>query len=288
MSRANAETGLPKYWEKCVVMIEKEWEFKDGTIDVPLADVLLKVIEDPRVIANFNIENIDHFTGLPIILTARMTEDGKPLLGLTEVYAELVSSPAVSTGTIMAENSPPPGYPPLTQAADRTQRSHYLLGVMESMGIETLCAIGGPKVYLHDDGNRGDLTANDGIYTGVFSDTRYEGSYTFKFRARGKNRIGITFDRTVTLSEYVKFAASHINTKVSVIETKIDNEKKIVIAKIKVTPRDSFGSYLGPFRGDVIQLLTTSGAFMNLSLFRLIYANVVFSGSFPLIQYPLV
>lgn len=33
LSKVDAETGLPTYWEKCVVMIEKEWQFEDGTID---------------------------------------------------------------------------------------------------------------------------------------------------------------------------------------------------------------------------------------------------------------
>lgn len=243
-----------------------EWNIaniRDGDTPVPLTDVLLKVIEDPQTIADFDIENIDHYTGQPIMLTARITENGKPKIGLTEVYAELIRSPALAVGTLMAENRPPPDYPPqpTDKDPDRTLRSHYLLGVMEKLGIENLSEIGGPRTYLRDDGLGGDLKADDGIYTGLFNDTNYEGSYTFKFRARGKNMDGATFDRTDTLSEYVKFAPSPAETKVEFVSTVADQQEKTVTATIRVTPRDAFGSYLGPFSGDHIRLWSSSGDF---------------------------
>ncbi|MBN1272946.1 MAG: VWA domain-containing protein [Candidatus Aminicenantes bacterium] len=242
-----------------------DWHFvniNEGGTDVPIDNVLCKVIEDPRTIANFDIDNMDHFTGQPITLSAKITEDGKPVIGLTEVYAELTNSPALSPGNIMSENSPPPDYPSKPAAgADRTLRSHYLFGVMKTLGLKSLSRLGGPKVILHDDGINGDLRANDGIYTGLYDDTQVEGSYTFKFRARGENSQGKIFDRTETLSEYVKFAAHPDNSSIEVVATQVLEQEKIVKAAIKVTPKDKFGSYLGPFLGDKIKVWSSVGNF---------------------------
>jgi hypothetical protein len=242
-----------------------DWHFvniNDGGTPIPLSDVLLKVIEDPQTIADFAIENVDHYTGQPIVLTARIREDGKPKTGLTEVYAELIRSPTLAAGTIMAENSPPVLYPKQPSArVDRTLRSHYLLGVMKKLGLESLSVVGGPKVYLRDDGLGADLRADDGLYSGAFQDTQYEGSYTFRFRARGQNRDGVTFDRNKTLSEYVGFAASPAETKVEFVRAVVDRGEKSFRATVRVTPLDAFGSYLGPFRGEPIQLWSSSGRF---------------------------
>lgn len=240
-----------------------EWHFSNinnGGAPVPLADVLLKVIEDPQTIADFDIENIDHYTGQPIVLTSKVTEDGKPKTGLSEVYAELVRSPAHAVGTLMAENTPPPDYPAQPSAkVDRTLRSHYLLGVMQKLNINRLSKTGGPQIELRDDGLGADVRADDGIYTGVFGSTEYEGSYTFKFRAKGKNKNGVTFDRAETLSEYVAFAAGPAETEVKVVSVVADPDEKIVRSTIKVTPRDASGAYLGPFRGESIRLWASVG-----------------------------
>jgi hypothetical protein len=242
-----------------------DWQFiniNDSGTPVPLGDVLLKVIEDPQTIADFDIENLKHFTGQPIVLSARVTEDGKPKTGLTQVYAELARAPAQAIGNLMSENSPPLTYPTRPSAKiDRTQRSHYLLGVMRALGIDSLTKIGGPKIYLRDDGLGSDLRADDGVYTGTFEETQYEGSYTFQFRATGKNQAGMTFDRSETLSEYVQLAASPSETDVVFVSTQRDRRKELMSAIVRVTPRDASGAHLGPFRGDSIRLWSSSGSF---------------------------
>jgi hypothetical protein len=241
------------------------WHFvniNSGGTPIPLSDVLLKVIEDPRTIADFDIENADHYTGQPLILTAKITEDGKPKTGLTEVYADLTRAPALAIGELLAENSPPWNYPAHPPAqTDLTLRSHYLLGVMNRIDLKSLSKHGEARIYLRDDGLDGDSRADDGVYTGIFENTQYEGSYTFEFRATGKNRDGFTFDRHQTLSEYVEFAANPTDTEVVFVSTVVDREKKVIRATIKVVPRDAFGAHLGPFRGDLIQLWSSAGEF---------------------------
>jgi opacity protein-like surface antigen len=242
-----------------------EWRFTNisnrGVLVNP-GDVLLKVIEDPRVIAAFDIEKINHYVGQPMVLSARLTEDGKPLTGVQQVYADLVRSPAFPLGTLLAENSPSADHPSaLPPNSDRTPRRHYIDGIMKELKIDSLSKPDGFRVELKDDGLGIDRRAGDGIYTGVFTGTEYEGSYTFKFRARGKNRDGVTFDRTQTLSKYVKFAASTDSTRVEVVSVESSQESEYLFATIRVTPRDVFGAYMGPFRGDRIRVWSNSGRF---------------------------
>ncbi|MGY5875157.1 MAG: C25 family cysteine peptidase [Candidatus Thorarchaeota archaeon] len=235
-----------------------DWQFTD--LSLPLTDVLLKVVEDPPTIVDFDIESVDAYTGQPIILTATVTEDGYPKTGLIEVYTELLRSPGQSVGSLMAMNSPSSTYPTYpSNTSDRTLRSHYLLGVMENLGLDSLDAQGGPRIYLRDDGLGCDSRANDGIYTGYYSDTGYEGSYSFKFRARGDNTDDVTFDRTETLSKYIKFGTSPSETSVEFISTVPGQQENVAITTIRVAPRNTNGSYLGPFLGDTIQFWTTEG-----------------------------
>jgi hypothetical protein len=235
-----------------------DWYFSN--LPVPLSDVLLKVVEDPQTIVDFDIENIDYYTGQSIVLTAKVTENGLLKTGLSNVYAELIRSPAYSVGTIMAENSPSSSYPyQPSNISDRTLRSHYLLGVMENMGIDSLSITEGPRIYLRDDGLGCDSRADDGIYTGYYTNTGYEGSYCFKFRARGENSDGVTFDRTETLAKYVKFGTSPFETSVEFISTVPSPQENFVYTTVRVTPRNANGSYLGPFLGDAIHFWTSEG-----------------------------
>lgn len=239
-----------------------EWRFaniNDGVSPVALGDVLLKVIEDPRVLAKYSFDEGDAFTGQPITLIARITEDGTPLTGLTDVYADLIRSPALAMGTLMAKYGSSQAPREAGVQADRTPRAQYLLQSMEAANISTLVRNGGSRIELRDDGTGIDKIAKDGVYTGVYQNTVYEGSYTFAFRFIGMNREGVAFNRAETLSEFVKFNASATTTDVSIPSKVVDNEEKIVRATVRVTPKDAFGAYLGPFRGDIIRLWSSVG-----------------------------
>lgn len=235
-----------------------EWEFAS----LSSADVLLKVVQDPRVIAEFGFDKIKQYTGQPIVLTAKLTESGKPLTGLTDVYARLVRSPALSSGTLLSENLPADDYPAdPPDNLDITPYRHYMLGVMKEAGITSLSKTDPHKVMLHDDGLNGDLRADDGIYSGYYSTTTYEGSYSFQFRAEGTNSQGKAFARAEELSVYVKFMASPPNTEVSIISTKLEPDSNRLITLGKVVPKDSFDNYLGPFKADLIEIDCNVGMF---------------------------
>lgn len=213
-----------------------DWKFvqiNDGGLAVPFSDVLLKVVEDPLVIADFDIDNLETVVGQPIVLSAKLTEDNLPLTGLTEVYAELTRSPSDSIGSILSQN----------------------LAVTSS-----IIQFGGPKILLRDDGTGGDMKADDGIYTGLFTNTTYEGSYTFGFRAKGENNDGFAFDRSETLSKYVKFAASPNRTKIELLSIENNTQRESMNITYRITPKDKFGSYLGPSRGRLLGIMSSPKA----------------------------
>ena len=188
-----------------------------------------------------------------------------PKIGNTVVYAEVVRSPAMSIGTLIAEGTPDPQIKPNSSliVADQTKFSEYLLKIQKQKQIKNLVNYGGPKIEMHDDGMGIDLKANDGIYTGIFKNTQYEGNYTFIFRAKGQNRDGIVFDRAKTLSEYVKFSVDPKKTDVKAMSTTQDKKNKINVTTLRITPRSLTGDYLGPFRAERIQLSTNSGVYVN-------------------------
>lgn len=238
------------------------WQFanlNDGGAAVPLSDVLLKVIVDPRTIATFGIENGDHYTGQPMVLTARITEEARPKTGLSQVSAKLIGAPATAIGSLMAQNRPPDDYPakPPT-GSDLTAGRHYLMGVMKKLGIKRLSKATASQIILRDDGVGFDAHKDDGIYSGVFTAADVEGSYTFRFRARGKNSAGKLFDRTETRSVYVRFNPSATATKVEMVDQAAAGNM-LVISTLRITPRSASGDYLGPFQGKLIQVWSNVG-----------------------------
>ena len=239
-----------------------DWQFvniNNAGVAVPVADVLLKVVEDPRVIADFSFDPSDHFISQPIVLQATLTENGRPLSGLTDVYAELQSTPNYAIGDLLAENSPADNYPVQpTSKSDKTLRAHYLQGVMENKNIESLNNSPLTKIVLKDDGVGYDLRAGDGIYTGAYSNTDNEGSYTFEFYAKGTNTAGHQFTRSETLSEYVKFQAASSTSDVKVV-SQVKGADNLTSSSVSVSVKSSKGSYLGPFRADKIKFITSNG-----------------------------
>ncbi len=237
-----------------------EWEFTS----LSSTDVLLKVVQDPRVIAEFGFDQMEQYTGQPIVLTAKITESGKPLTGLTDVSATLVRSPALSAGTLLSENSPADDYPAdPPDDIDITFYRHYMQGVMKEAQITSLSKTDSYKIMLHDDGLNGDHRAGDGIYSGYFSDTTYEGSYSFQFRAKGSNSRGKAFARAEALSVYVKFMASPPATEVSVISRKPEPDANRLITLVKVVPKDFLDNYLGPFKANLIEIDCSVGTFTH-------------------------
>jgi hypothetical protein len=114
---------------------------------------------------------------------------------------------------------------------------------------------------LFDDATHGDDTANDGIYTLSFENTRLEGSYIFRFRANGTTPNGTPFSRVREIGEYVRIDVDPRSTPFS--SRDLQQTGTIVIREYDVTPRDRFGGYLGPGHADLVDFNATAGTFIT-------------------------
>ncbi len=239
-----------------------EWRFADISDDrgaKPLTDVRLKVIEDPRLLADFAISGSLHVTGQPLVLTAQLRDGGRPLSGIDGIHADLVRSPSLPVGTLLAEAEADTGITEASTALDQTPWSRYLTTVMAERGLDTLATTETHRVWLEDDGEGFDARKGDGIYTGVFTGTAFEGSYTFRFRARGQRSDGFDFDRGQVLSAFVRFAPSAEVTEIDVVAVEERAGEGVAVANLQVTPRDASGAYLGPLRGGRLRVWSSSG-----------------------------
>jgi len=192
------------------------WEFVDLAADgAPLEpdDVALVAVVDPHLRSSFAIDRASHRLGDTLVLTAVLTEDGRAPANPAVVWADLVRSPQKSAVDRIAG-----GPPPAVRSLPRPTRIHLL-----------------------DDGRGFDARAGDGLYTGSFSDTALEGSYTFRFEARGATRTGARFARTATLSEYVRFAADPGATRVEAKRLPTTSEKQEARWRVRVEIRGSRG-----------------------------------------------
>jgi hypothetical protein len=83
---ANAQVYLPKYWEKCVVMIEKEWQDTNGTIDTVGHGTGFLFADS--VLGGFLITNRHILRGRPLIFIRYNRADFDPEKDKVRYYRE--------------------------------------------------------------------------------------------------------------------------------------------------------------------------------------------------------
>jgi hypothetical protein len=114
-----------------------------------------------------------------------------------------------------------------------------------------------PGNVMFDDGTHGDLLAGDGIYSLSYADTRKEGTYTFRFFARGKTADSLAFNRLALFSHYVSIAPSPESSPVSFVATQVSGAWQQAVAF--VLPKDLLGNYLGPGFAGAFQVSVAGG-----------------------------
>jgi hypothetical protein len=114
---------------------------------------------------------------------------------------------------------------------------------------------------LYDDGSHGDVTANDGLYTLRFTNTQFEGSYDFDFKAEGTTAAGNKFTRVKRTATYARVHVDPSNTGFG--SQLIGQVGNLVTTVYFVTPRDRFGGYLGPGFPDQVQFTASRGQWLG-------------------------
>jgi hypothetical protein len=267
------------------------WQAVDGSGNpLTIADRQL-VLLDLNLRARFAIDQKVHGTGQDIILTADIREAGIPVIHdpannhpvTVTVSLKLPGEgfgTYVSLRTLDSCEPQPPELPPILKDPDfiagrlsvdafataasqpsnrdvKPARFAKIDALFERCEKDDLIYVEKPGIELYDDGTHGDVTPNDGIYTLRFLNTEYEGSYIFRFKGSGVSPSGSAFSRVKTLAEYVRVEVEPSQTDFG---SRIYQQKgNFVVKEFYVTPRDSFGGYLGPGYSDQIQFNATGG-----------------------------
>ncbi|MGD2088511.1 MAG: PKD domain-containing protein [Candidatus Aminicenantes bacterium] len=225
------------------------------TVSVPSAEFF--VLHDLKVRTHFGIDRKKHGTGDSIIFTAEIKEFDQPVLN-ADVKVK-IKRPGEGAGELMYK-TPPPSLSTSREAKEEGLSPIFLhmKEVFKALGRDYLLSLD-DEVTLLDNGTGEDEVAEDGIYTGVFSNLRYEGNYTFKFTAKGTTPQNRTFARTKTISQFVK-----VNVAPDLSKLKYWVNPKILDGLIREVwvlyePVDRFGSHLGPYRSDYLKYEFTGG-----------------------------
>jgi hypothetical protein len=99
-------------------------------------------------------------------------------------------------------------------------------------------------LVLYDDGAHEDGAAGDGLYANTFTDTKVQGSYTFRFVASNiTSGSGVQTTREWTKSFYneVNIDPDHSTIDVGLLAKTADGN----LYKVTVAPKDKFGNYIG-------------------------------------------
>ena len=276
---------------------EGTWRAVDNANN-PLAADRLFVLLDLNLRARFAVDQVVHGTGMDIVLTADLNQAGEQLTHDTETHPVEVTveikEPGEGLGTFLSTNSLDdcqniqPQLPDIaidnqyvavnssnystytgTAAAGHTgtigdpPSAQYQLAkqLLSECGLDSLQRNTEPGLKLYDDGTHGDVTANDGLYTLRFTNTRYEGSYVFNFNAGGKTPSGDSFTRTKTLAEYVRVEVDPDNT---IFDSRtISQTGSLMTIEYYVIPRDISGEYMGPGHMEQLEFRATDGNWMG-------------------------
>ena len=267
--------------------------------NMAIASDRLFVMLDLNLRARFAVDQVVHGTGMDILLTADINQAGQAVTNdathpvTVNVHIE---KPGEGLGTFLSTHSLDncadatpqlpdvvvddgghvidPDKQPMSTSGGYSSASHYPTSgdpaanhyqlanaLLKVCGLDGLPRNSDPGLSLYDDGTHGDVTANDGIYSLSFTNTEYEGSYVFRFMAKGTAPNGDAFTRTRTMAEFVR-----VNVEPSNSETEIrilDQVGSLITKEYAIIPRDAFNGYLGPGHLDQIDFLVNGGVVLS-------------------------
>jgi hypothetical protein len=197
---------------------------------------------------NFEVsfDKVHKETGDKIQLQAKLIKDDVRLRGAAiDIYADV---PKVSTGNVLYQNKV--DVKEIQQYAkeqgDQMNLAAAKLAILNKNAGGNVLVRDAAIFKLFDDGQHGDVFANDGIYGNSFDDTKKAGAYTFRFVASGiptaVSNITTTREWTKSLLTTVAVDGDASGILVDMTGKTADGNKYFV----KTTPKDKYGNYLGP------------------------------------------
>jgi hypothetical protein len=224
------------------------------------------VILDSALKMDAALDSRYYTTGDKVVVTAALTEAGRPIAGLTRVQA-VVAGPEDGLGNWFAANKvdlqdiPVPGEIEGESLPPLLRKSIFLTDIRQ---VPTPGRRKPTPLRLYDDGARehADRVAGDGVYTNIYTGTVKEGMHSFHVRAQGPTSGGSVFDRDDVIHRHVsvKVVPKHVSVQVLPVAVRASREK---VFKVVVTPKDALGNFLGPRYSGAIEMASSKGAFVG-------------------------
>lgn len=239
---------VPLFLNGAVIRPKGEWEVQLlGTqLQESMDYHMIVMLDNADIASDFNVDIQDAGTGEPIPVRVKVTEGGAPVTG-ANVVAQL-AGPENGVGNILSKTETPSGTPNTGGDVIRSDAQRKLLLLLEDPASASLFKDKTlPSVVLLDNGQaaNGDTTANDGIYSGLFNGALQEGHYRFIVNLRAPSAANGDFQRTQLLNVYVRPKPTAANTALAVLSSAVQPDGSVIV-RLRATPKDIFGNYLGP------------------------------------------
>ncbi|MCD4710692.1 MAG: S8 family serine peptidase [Bacteroidales bacterium] len=208
-----------------------------------------------------DLDKLNNLTGEDVLIRARLLKSGVAIPGATLVAH--VDMPVEGPGNLLHDGKV--NMNQLQQAyvmnGDTLTMVENKIRILDESTPGDLFKRKGSTIVLYDDGNHNDDLANDGIYATKYSDTKKQGSYTFRFVASNiplGSEIKATREWTQSFYNEV-----NIDPEYSQIAIRATGKGKVsdpsgTYYLVSVTPKDQFGNFIGPGRPANIVVTTTS------------------------------
>lgn len=199
-------------------------------------------------------DKLHNLTGDRIRVWAKLT--ASPTLPLPPPKPKIIAycnKPLEGVGNVLhAFKYDPAKLQPTDSLADYDPITHKLDILRQQTGKEILPR-GAGELVLYDDGAHDDGAAGDGLYANSFTDTKIQGSYTFRFVASDiPSGSGLKTTREWTKSFYNQV---NIDPKYSDINiTQLAKTADGMRYSMKIVPKDRFNNYLGPGHPVVVRV----------------------------------
>jgi hypothetical protein len=177
-----------------------------------------------------------------------------------------LEGPALSEGELLAAHptiAEPPSLTDPAAAAGADSREAALARVLASTRQPALPTVSYKSVFLDGTNELQPDAAGAGRYANVFTKNWREGRYDFRFTISGSTADGGTFSDVFRASRLVKIRVDDVSSPVVVSALDARAPKGLRAARVAVTPTDVMGQRLGPYRGDDVAFLTSSGTFVG-------------------------
>lgn len=215
------------------------------TLDETVTSIFTEIFPDPGLHIRTGFDGNEYGTGETVTFTAAITKGGVPVSGLKTVTAS-VTHPLEGTGNWHASNKVSAkeleSVPVKVRDEILPDLQRKTIYLTETRKVPPPGRSAPEVLQLYDDGTHGDKKREDGIYTGQYTNTQTEGTYSFRVFAAGN-----TLKREKTVQTYVtaKPDAGHSVPVTRWLDI-FPGDPVQYLYDVKIIPKDGYGNYMGP------------------------------------------